>query len=78
MLSKVEGHCLTAVPFRVIIHTSKQGADMKRTDVEELLGKMEQFADFLFAQGKNCAGNELLGFIETADAVLEDCELEQE
>jgi hypothetical protein len=51
---------------------------MKRTDVEELLQQMEQFADFLFAQGKTGAGNELLGFIETADAVLEDCELEQE
>jgi hypothetical protein len=51
---------------------------MKRTDVEELLQQMEQFADYLFAQGKICAGNELLGFIETADAVLEDCELEQE
>ena len=49
---------------------------MKRTDVEELLGKMEQVADYLFAQGKNSAGNELLGFIETADVVLEDVELE--
>ena len=51
---------------------------MKRTEVEELLQKMEQFADFLFAQGKTCAGNELLGFIETADAVLEDIELEDD
>ena len=51
---------------------------MKRVEVEELLQQMEQFADFLFAQGKVGAGNELLGFIETADAVLEDCELEQE
>jgi hypothetical protein len=51
---------------------------MKRTDVEELLEKMEQFADYLFAQGQTGAGNELWGFIETADAVLEDCELEQE
>ena len=51
---------------------------MKRVEVEELLQQMEQFADFLFAQGKVSAGNELLGFIETADAVLEDCELEQE
>jgi hypothetical protein len=50
---------------------------MKRVDVEELLQQMEQFADFLFAQGKNCAGNELLGFIETADAVLENIELEE-
>ena len=51
---------------------------MKRVEVEELLQQMEQFADFLFAQGKAGAGNELLGFIETADAVLEDCELEAE
>jgi hypothetical protein len=69
---------LTGYPNPVIIHTSQQGADMKRTDVEELLQQMEQFADYLFAQGKTGAGNELLGFIETADAVLEDCELEQE
>ena len=49
---------------------------MKRTDVEDLLQRMEQFADYLFAQGQTGAGNELWGFIETADAVLEDCELE--
>ena len=42
---------------------------MKRTDVEELLQQMEQFADFLFAKGKVGAGNELLGCVETADAV---------
>ena len=44
---------------------------MNRVEVEELLQQMEQFADFLFAQGKVGAGNELLGFIETADAVLD-------
>ena len=49
---------------------------MKRTDVEELLQQMEQFADFLFAKGKVGAGNELLGCVETADAVLENMELE--
>ncbi len=49
---------------------------MKRVEVEELLEKMEQFADYLFSQGKTGAGNELWGAIETADAVLEDCELE--
>jgi hypothetical protein len=57
-------------------NTFLTGADMKRTDVEELLQQMEQFADYLFAQGKTGAGNELWGAIETADAVLEDCELE--
>ena len=51
---------------------------MKRTEVEELLLQMEKFVDYLFAQGKTNAGNELLGFIETADAVLEDCELEED
>lgn len=49
---------------------------MKRTDVEELLQQMEQFADFLFAQGKNASGNDLIGFVETIDMVLEDVELE--
>jgi hypothetical protein len=49
---------------------------MKRVEVEELLGKMEQFADFLFAQGKNASGNDLIGFVETIDVVLEDVELE--
>jgi hypothetical protein len=67
---------LTGYPNPVIIHTSQQGADMKRTEIEELLGKMEQFADFLFAQGKNASGNDLLGFVETIDVVLEDVELE--
>ena len=51
---------------------------MKRTEVEELLLQMEKFVDYLFAQGQTSAGNELLGFIETADAVLEDCELEED
>ena len=50
---------------------------MKRTEIEELLSKMEEFADFLFAQGKNASGNDLLGFIETVDMVLEDVELEE-
>ena len=49
---------------------------MKRTEVEELLQQMARFADFLFAQGKTRAGNELLGVIETVDAALEGCELE--
>jgi hypothetical protein len=50
---------------------------MKRTEIEELLEKMEQFADFLFAQGKNASGNDLIGFVETIDMVLEDVELEE-
>jgi hypothetical protein len=49
---------------------------MKRTDVEELLQQMEQFADFLFAQGDNSAGNRLLDAVDVADAALEDMELE--
>jgi hypothetical protein len=49
---------------------------MKRTDVEELLQKMEQFADFLFAQGDNGAGNRLLDAVDVADAALEDHVLE--
>jgi hypothetical protein len=67
---------LTGYPNPVIIHTSQQGADMKRVEVEELLQQMEQFADFLFAQGKNASGNDLIGFVETIDVVLEDVELE--
>ncbi len=62
-------------PYNTHINTA-QGADMKRTEIEELLEKMEQFADFLFAQGKNASGNDLLGFVETIDVVLEDVELE--
>lgn len=49
---------------------------MTRREVEKLLEQMEQFADFLFEKGKVGAGNELLGCIETADAVLENIELE--
>jgi hypothetical protein len=49
---------------------------MKRTEIEELLGKMEQFADFLFAQGDNGAGNRLLDAVDVADAALEDMEME--
>jgi len=59
-----------------VYNTFLTGANMKRTEIEELLGKMEQFADFLFAQGKNASGNDLLGFVETIDVVLEDVELE--
>jgi hypothetical protein len=67
---------LTGYPNPVIIHTSQQGADMKRVEVEELLQKMEQFADFLFAQGMTGAGNAVLGAVESADAALEDHVLE--
>ena len=49
---------------------------MTRTEVEELMQKMEQFADFLFTQGKTYAGNQLLGSVETIDAALEGVELE--
>jgi hypothetical protein len=49
---------------------------MTRTEVEELLQKMEQFADFLFAQGMTGAGNAVLGAVESTDAVLENVELE--
>ena len=49
---------------------------MKRTEIEDLLGKMEQFADFLFAQGMTGAGNAVLGAVESADAALEDHVLE--
>ena len=48
---------------------------MTRTEIAELLQKMEQFADFLFAQGLNASGNDLMGFVETIDIVLEDVEL---
>jgi hypothetical protein len=67
---------LTGYPNSVIIVTSQQGADMKRVEVEELLQQMEQFADFLIAKGKISASNELLGAVETIDAVLENVELE--
>jgi hypothetical protein len=49
---------------------------MNRVEVEELLQKMEQFADFLFAQGMTGAGNAVLGAVESADAALEDYVLE--
>jgi hypothetical protein len=49
---------------------------MKRTDVEELLQQMEQFADFLFAQGKAGAGNKVLDAVSAVDNALEDGELE--
>jgi hypothetical protein len=49
---------------------------MKRTEIEELLGKMEQFADFLFAQGKAGAGNAVLDAVGSVDAALEDHVLE--
>jgi hypothetical protein len=51
---------------------------MKRTEVEELLQQMEQFADFLFAQGKMGAGNAVLGAVDAVDNALEGFELEQE
>ena len=57
----------------------EQGVGMKRmnrVEVEELLQKMEQFADFLFAQGMTGAGNAVLGAVESADAALEDHVLE--
>jgi hypothetical protein len=49
---------------------------MKRVEVEEMLLQMEQFADFLFAQGMTGAGNAVLGAVESADAALEDHVLE--
>lgn len=51
---------------------------MKRTEVEELLSKMDEFADFLISKGKISASNELMGAIETIDAVLENVELEED
>jgi hypothetical protein len=45
---------------------------MKRVEVEELLQQMEQFADFLFAQGDNSAGNRMLDAVDVAEAQLED------
>lgn len=50
---------------------------MKRTEVEELLQQMEQFADFLFAQGKTGAGNAVLGAVDAADDALEGFELDE-
>jgi hypothetical protein len=67
---------LTGLQNPVIIHTSQQGADMKRVEVEELLQQMEQFADFLFAQGKAGAGNAVLDAVSSVDAALEDHVLE--
>jgi hypothetical protein len=49
---------------------------MKRTEIEELLQQMEQFADFLFAQGKAGAGNAVLDAVGSVDAALEDHVLE--
>jgi hypothetical protein len=49
---------------------------MKRVEVEKLLLQMAQFADFLFAQGMTGAGNAVLGAVESADAALENVELE--
>jgi hypothetical protein len=49
---------------------------MKRVEVEELLQQMEQFADFLFAQGKTGAGNAVLGAVSSVDDALEGHVLE--
>ena len=49
---------------------------MNRVEVEELLQQMEQFADFLFAQGKAGAGNAVLDAVSSVDAALEDHVLE--
>jgi hypothetical protein len=63
---------LTGYPNPVIIHTSQQGADMTRTEIEALAQQMEKFADFLFAQGENGAGNRMLDAVDVAEAQLED------
>ena len=49
---------------------------MNRVEVEELLQQMEQFADFLFAQGKAGAGNKVLDAVSSVDDALEGFELE--
>jgi len=64
------------MPFGVIIHISQQGADMTRTEIEQLAQQMEKFADFLFAQGENAAGNRLLDAVDAAEAQLEELEAE--
>ena len=45
---------------------------MTRTEIEELAQQMEKFADFLFAQGDNSAGNRMLDAVDVAEAQLED------
>jgi hypothetical protein len=48
---------------------------MTRTEIEQLVQQMEKFADFLFAQGENAAGNRLLDAVDAAEAQLEDTEV---
>jgi len=45
---------------------------MTRTEIEALAQQMEKFADFLFAQGDNSAGNRMLDAVDVAEAQLED------
>ena len=49
---------------------------MTRKELEELVQQMEKFADFLFAQGENAAGNRLLDAVDAAEEQLEELEAE--